>query len=96
MRAPPAGGPWVSCPYDPWSKTRGGCISLLMIVALFFCYVPPTGAVEINDTSYYVGASPYPMLFDPLGVGYGMDVIPSIGASPYPMLFDPVGVVNAL
>jgi len=42
--------------------------------------------------SHCVGASPYSILYDPDGVGNGMDGIPLIGASPYPMLFDTLGV----
>ena len=39
----------------------------------------------------YVGASPYAMLYDPVGVGGGVRVV-YVGASPYAMIYDPFRV----
>ena len=45
-----------------------------------------------------VGASPYAILFDPIGVMSCPEraIYPNVGASPYAMLCNPFGVMNAL
>ena len=45
-----------------------------------------------------VGASPYAILFDPIGVMSCPEraIYPNVGASPYAMLCNPVGVTDAL
>ena len=57
---------------------------------------PLQGRWVVEVTFPFVGASPYAILFDPIGVMSCPEraIYPNAGASPYAMILDPVGVTQ--